>query len=470
MAVAIYHGAAGSYKSASAVWFQILPALREGRCVVTNIKGMKTVEDIEKALGERFPTSTKIIRILANNDNGIRLWQHFYCWAPLGALIVIDEAQDIYNKTAGFDATKNTYKPISDFAELLPAGYLNYYERIFNSFKSDERYVDDTGFSSVDVNGRPVLPRNYNESLMQHRHYNWDIYYLTPEIKQIDASVRGVCEMAFHHSSKDNTFLTKRRPRIWEHCPKSASTKPTKDSAMTYRRIPLAVHLMYSSTSTGKITKAGLGKGLLSMWKFWLFLIVMAACLATLIYTISNYKGLGNEPTIDDSTSVVEVVPVSAVTQIDSSPDEDYKTISDAVANGIKVPRVASGYLSSSVSVSESIAKVADFLNAKLLGLSGDFNDVYLSSVTAIKRDNVTTYRYLLNSKDRYLNSELLTAMGFEFRYLNECLAYVGHSGRGRFIECDHMAKSWKPEFEDGPALEIEQPELVPFGELASNI
>ena len=470
MAVAIYHGAAGSYKSASAVWFQILPALREGRCVVTNIKGMKTIDDIEKGLGERFPTSAKIIRILTNNDNGIRLWQNFYCWAPLGALIVIDEAQDIYNKTAGFDAVKNTYKPIIDYVDMLPDGYLNFYERVFSAFKVDEPYVDDTGFSSVDENGRPKLPRNYNESLMQHRHYNWDIYYLTPEIKQIDASVRGVCEMAFHHSSKDNTFLTKRRPRIWEHCPKSSTTKPTKDSQMTYRRIPLAVHLMYSSTSTGKITKAGLGKGLLSMWKFWLFLIVIVTCLITLIYTISNYKGLGYEAATDDTTSPVEAVPVSEVAHDDSTPDEAYHAISEAVAYGIKIPRVASGYVSSSVSVSESIVKVADFLNAKLLGLDGDFNEVYLSSVTVIQQDDSITYRYLLNSQDRYLSSDLLTVMGFEFKYVNECLAYVGHSGRGRFVECDHMAKSWKPEFEDEPAIEIEQPELVPFSGLANNI
>ena len=39
MASSIFHGAPGSFKSASATWFEVLPALRKGRLVVTNIEG-----------------------------------------------------------------------------------------------------------------------------------------------------------------------------------------------------------------------------------------------------------------------------------------------------------------------------------------------------------------------------------------------------------------------------------------------
>ncbi|WP_411673631.1 zonular occludens toxin domain-containing protein [Vibrio campbellii] len=41
MAVIFRHGSNGSYKSAYATWFEILPALREGRLVVTNIEGLR---------------------------------------------------------------------------------------------------------------------------------------------------------------------------------------------------------------------------------------------------------------------------------------------------------------------------------------------------------------------------------------------------------------------------------------------
>ena len=55
MAVYFRHGSNGSYKTAYAVWFEILPALRNGRVVVTNIEGMKPLEKIESLLGEKFP-------------------------------------------------------------------------------------------------------------------------------------------------------------------------------------------------------------------------------------------------------------------------------------------------------------------------------------------------------------------------------------------------------------------------------
>lgn len=473
MAVAIYHGAAGSYKSASAVWFQILPALRAGRVVVTNIDGMKTIEHIEKSLGERFPVSAKIIRVLSNNQNGLKLWQHFYCWCPLGALIVIDEAQDIYNKTVGFDAPKNTYKPIAEFIDYLPAGYLNYYERVFDSFICDDPYTDDTGFSTVDDKGRPVLPLNYNSALMTHRHYNWDIYYLTPDIKQIDASVRGVCERAFHHSSKDNTFLTKRRPRIWEHDPKSSATKPDKNAPMEYRRVPVAVHLMYSSTTTGATTKAGLGKSLFKEWKFLLFLAVMALCITTLIYQITNWKGIGSDYTTDiDAPSTVEETVLPTKTELppqaDTNDSQAVNVISQAVAQGITVPAAASGNVSDSVRVAQSLGEITNFMNAKLLGLEYDFNKIYLSSVTAIKENGAFTYRYLFNSNDRYISSDLLKPMGFEITYLTECLAYVHHSGQGRFVECDHTSKSWNPDVQD--TTPVDEPSLIPFGQLANNV
>ena len=87
MATIIRHGAAGSYKSACAVWFDLLPALREGRTVVTNIQGMRKVEQIEKALSERFPPSARIISIYSTSEKGRYLWQNYYNWLPIGAMV-----------------------------------------------------------------------------------------------------------------------------------------------------------------------------------------------------------------------------------------------------------------------------------------------------------------------------------------------------------------------------------------------
>ena len=40
MATSFRYGHGGSYKSACAVWFDLLPALREGRICITNIHGL----------------------------------------------------------------------------------------------------------------------------------------------------------------------------------------------------------------------------------------------------------------------------------------------------------------------------------------------------------------------------------------------------------------------------------------------
>lgn len=465
MAVAIYHGAAGSYKTASAVWFQILPALRAGRCVVTNIEGMKTLDEIERNLGERFPMSAKIIRILSNNENGLFLWQNFYSWAPLGSLIVIDEAQDIYNKTVGFDLPKNKLIPIDSFSNLLPAGYLEYYYRIFNSFTCPEAFTDDTGFSTVDANGRAVLPLNYNSALMTHRHYNWDIYYLTPAINQIDASVRGVCEIAFHHKNKDSTV--KRRPRVWEHDPKSTATKPDKDAVITHPKIPLDAFLLYKSTSTGKITKSGLGASLFSNWRFWMFIILLLACFSTLAYTLSDYKGLGYDATTDNDKSTQEnnssietqqTSTSSSPTALNTDSLDKKSLVSSSPDNKANKKSVSlsskenSGVLGG-VHNFESIAQITDFLNSKTQGLSIDFNSLYLSSVQQIKKGSTKAFNYLFNYDGQYYDSDTLIMLGYSFTYVNDCLTFVSHSGTGRLLSCDRTVQAWTSNGSDSADL-----------------
>ncbi|HIF9335647.1 TPA: zonular occludens toxin domain-containing protein [Photobacterium damselae] len=460
MAVAIYHGAAGSYKTASAVWFLILPALRAGRCVVTNIEGMKTVEEIERNLGERFPMSAKIIRILSNNENGLALWQTFYSWCPLGALIVIDEAQDIYNKTVGFDLIKNKLQPIDKLKDLLPAGYLDYYHRIFDSFVCPDAFKDDTGFSTVDSDGRPVLPLNYNSALMTHRHYNWDIYYLTPAIAQIDSSVRGVCEIAYHHKNKDSTI--KRRPRIWEHDPKTTATKPDKEAVITYRKIPLDVFLLYKSTSTGKITKSGLGSSLFKNWKFWLFVVVMTFCITTLSYTLYDFKGIGYDYSLDSSQSVDESsssAPASSVSQVTKSDNVENSIDGVSSSSGPKNIDSVSGQKAagvlSGVHKFESLAEITVFLNQKVQGLKLDFNDLYLSSAQKIVKGGKTVFSYLFNYQGQYYSSDELSLLGFAFTYVNDCMTFVSHSGAGRLLSCDRVAKSWTAAVEDSPSDDL---------------
>ena len=96
MATKVFHGAPGSYKSSTAMWFEIVPALRAGRVVVTNLQGIKSLDEIQRELKEIFPNTARLLRISIGDDNGLLLMRNFYHWLPIGSLIFLDEIQDIY--------------------------------------------------------------------------------------------------------------------------------------------------------------------------------------------------------------------------------------------------------------------------------------------------------------------------------------------------------------------------------------
>jgi zona occludens toxin len=267
MSAIIFHGAPGSFKSASAFWFEVLPALRAGRIVVTNIEGVLTKESIEIELDEVFPVSADIWRLSSQTETGLFLWRRWFWWMPVKAFIVIDEVQDVFpNDAKVFRPEELDSQGIESLKEHLPEKFYNHYHVALADFKPDlsESTSDDTGQQVLDENGNFLYPKLMREANMRHRKYNWDIIYCTPEITEIHKLVRSVCEFAYYH--KYNQALEfipyfKRRPRIHEHSPKSIGVPKKKDDITKWRKVPLDVHKCYRSTSTGGITKRGGANG-----------------------------------------------------------------------------------------------------------------------------------------------------------------------------------------------------------------
>ena len=54
------------------MWFEIVPALRQGRVVVSNLQGLKSLDEIQHLLGEVFPESTRLLRISIGNTHQYR--------------------------------------------------------------------------------------------------------------------------------------------------------------------------------------------------------------------------------------------------------------------------------------------------------------------------------------------------------------------------------------------------------------
>lgn len=288
MAAKIFHGAPGSFKSASAFWFEVLPALRAGRIVVTNIEGVLTKESIEIELDEVFPESADIFRLSSQTENGLYLWRRWFWWMPVKAFIIIDEVQDVFpNDSKVFKPEELDSKGIESIKERLPKKFYDHYKVALEDFKPDlsEGTSDDTGETILDENGNILYPRLMREANMRHRKYNWDIIYCTPEITEIHKLVRSVCEFAYFHKYNEALeFIPyfKRRARIHEHSPKSSGVPKKKDDATKWRRVPVEVHKCYRSTSTGKITKVGA----INAFKSPQLIFVFALLLACVSYSI----------------------------------------------------------------------------------------------------------------------------------------------------------------------------------------
>ena len=137
MATKVFHGPPGSYKSSTAMWFEILPALRSGRVVVTNLQGIKDLEEMQRELGEVFPSTARLLRISIGNDLGMLLMRNFYHWLPIGSLIFLDEIQDIYPNDKSFKASDYDYKEEGAFNEKLPAEFVEIYHQEQREIKSN---------------------------------------------------------------------------------------------------------------------------------------------------------------------------------------------------------------------------------------------------------------------------------------------------------------------------------------------
>lgn len=299
MAITIRTGANGSYKSAYTAYFSIYQALKAGRTVVTNIEGMEPLKVIEERFNIKFPSTSKLFRVSSRDEAGVNLWTHFFCWCPIGALIVIDECQDIFSKNVGFDMRKVKYKPLSDFITQSPTDGLlpKDYELFFNSrhnpadmdaLKASE--TDDRGVAEYDADGRIIYPHTFNEGFMRHRKYDWDIELLSPDWKQIDSGIKACANQNFFHKGRDQFFWTKRKPYIYKH-DKAVSTPvipKKKDINLTSQKIPLDAFMLYKSTGTGSAKQQLAMNTLFRSPKAILVFLLSIFCLGYIIYDLSN--------------------------------------------------------------------------------------------------------------------------------------------------------------------------------------
>ncbi|KZN58412.1 hypothetical protein N474_25520 [Pseudoalteromonas luteoviolacea CPMOR-2] len=402
MAAHIFHGAPGSFKSASAVWYRLLPALRAGRTCVTNVEGIKTLEQISAILGEEFPESAKLWRISSQLEQGLNLWRNWYHWMPCGAFILMDEVQDIYpSEVRLFKPETCDYKNIMEYEDKIPPDFFIYHIEVLETYKAseDSLTVDDLGQPIYNELGHIIYPRSLKEAYMRHRKYNWDIVCCTPDITAVHSYIRGVCEQAYafkFFASLKSIKWFKRRTRLHEH---KATTNPTtihKGDTTKFQYIPVEVHQLYKSTATTEFNEGG-GFNFLMHPSVAFSVVLIFACLV--------YFGMW----LSGSFDVEENTQGPTVSVENSQQNTGATNHNDAVpVDSHKQPVLTLPYSATDIFVTGSVHEVSD-------------------------RRTYTNVLFELHSEKfgtvSITNADLL-GMGYRTRYLSDCQVIImqGHA------------------------------------------
>jgi zona occludens toxin len=439
MATKIFHGAPGSYKSSTVCWFELLEALKAGRLCVTNLQGIKTLEEISLQLDIVFPASSQLVRIASNNDTGRDLIRNFYQWLPIGSFIFIDEIQDIYPKDASFKALDYNYKGEGFFDERLPDSVVALYhekQRKIKSLVDITKFEDDLGLSIFDDRDYINYPPTLRECFMRHRHYNWDICLATPDIVEVAPFIRSVCEAAFAHTSKDSAPFPyfKRRPRVLEHSPKTNGASTKKGDIVTNRKIPLDVFKIYESTATGQSTKSGAGNSPITPTII-CGALVFVALFCFVLYVLFFRSSSSDSP------------PVPSVSVI----NKDFKEVTQT---SIKNPKKDND------SSSDNVTPKNLFKNDSSLILPFSADSIYLSAINKVYNvgERVKAdYVFLLNIKgdEFYVSSTDLVVLGYKISFKSDYVVSLSDGDSSRLVF--FMPSKYKKPIKEKPSLFTEK-------------
>jgi len=243
MSIKIHHGAPGSYKSSGAIHTDVIPAIKAGRHIVTNVRGF-TAERCREVLGKAVPDDFQVTYIETESQEGRDHFARFYHWAPKGVFFLVDEVQRIF-----------------------PPSWR----------QTDLDRLDYPGGPDVAKNdGRP---ETIDVAFDMHRHHNWDFVFTTPNIKKVHQVIRAAAETAIRHTNMAILGIGGRYKTVLHLSDNSGSSMSDVLQAKPFNKVPKYVFKLYDSTTTGKVSDTIAGSSVLRDPKILLFLAVWGLCI-----------------------------------------------------------------------------------------------------------------------------------------------------------------------------------------------
>ncbi|BBT80512.1 zonular occludens toxin family protein [Aeromonas caviae] len=243
MSIKIHHGAPGSYKSSGAIHTDVLPAIKAGRHIITNVRGF-TAERCREVLGKAVPEGFEVTYIETESQDGRDRFARFYHWAPKGVFFLVDEVQRIF-------------PPSWRQSDLDRLDYPN-------------------GPDAAKADGRP---ETIDVAFDMHRHHNWDFVFTTPNIKKVHAVIRAAAETAIRHTNMGLLGIGGRYKTVLHLADNSGSSMSDVLQAKPFNKVPKYVFKLYDSTTTGKVSDTIAGSSMFRDPKILFFLALMGFCI-----------------------------------------------------------------------------------------------------------------------------------------------------------------------------------------------
>ncbi|HBO2949631.1 TPA: zonular occludens toxin family protein [Pseudomonas aeruginosa] len=245
MSIKIHHGPNGSYKTSGAIQDDAVPALKDGRVIITNVRGF-TLERAYQVFPD-LPNTAEIINLDLESLEDLEKMRTWFQWAPRGAFLIFDETQLLFPKS---------------WRE-----------------KDLERFDYPGGPEAAHAADRPM---SWLDAWTRHRHFNWDIVLTTPNISYIRDDIRMTCEMAYKHSNLAVIGIPGRYKEAQHDA--QLNRPPADGTIIEYKRIRKQTFALYQSTATGKTQDTKAGKSLFRSPKLVLLLALLAGTIGFVWY------------------------------------------------------------------------------------------------------------------------------------------------------------------------------------------
>ncbi len=241
MSIKIHHGPNGSFKTSGAIQDDAIPALKDGRVIITNIRGFTL--DSAYAVFPELPDTIDIINLSLESISDLEKMRNWFMWAPKGAFIIFDETQLVFPKSWR---------------------------------EADLKKFDFPG--GPEAAAEADRPMGWLDAWTRHRHFQWDIVLTTPNISYIRDDIRMTCEMAYRHSNLAVIGIPGRYKESQHDA--QLNRAPAEGTVIEYKKIKKETFQLYQSTATGSHHDTKAGKSLLRSPKL-LFLLV---CISGLVF------------------------------------------------------------------------------------------------------------------------------------------------------------------------------------------